>query len=104
MAPATHVIKRLQDRFDIIIHTCRSGKPKQMMVDWLASVAHCPLFLNHDYSINFNPRCPEADQKPFADVYLDNRGLTWHQFLPVEDAINALISTLPQHTYTPQTV
>ena len=101
-SPATHIIKILSNDFHIIIHTCRTGKPQEQMVEWLASKAAVQLHKRHDYSINYNPYCPEAHEKPFADVYLDNRGLRWSKDTFVVSAIDAMIASLPVHTYIPQ--
>lgn len=103
-APATFVIKGLSSKFEIIFHTCRTGSAQKMMIDWLVNDACVSLYKGHDYYINNNPYCPEAHEKPFADVYLDNRGLTWHDDLHVEEAINNLMSRLPVHKYIPQTI
>lgn len=102
-APATAVIKELSTRFELIFHTCRTGKSQEMMIHWLSNNAFCHLHRGHDYYINHNPYCPEAHEKPFADVYLDNRGLTWHEGLNVEEEITKLMSKLPKHVYIPQT-
>lgn len=103
-APATYIIQKLQRKFHIVIHTCRTGASRQMMVDWLNLKAFCPIRYGVDYEINRNSQCPEAFEKPFADVYLDNRGLRWTPELTVEDAIDEMIRQLPAHEYVPQKV
>lgn len=100
-SPATHVIKKLSDTWRIIIFTCRTGKHQQAMIDWFSNDARCRLYPKHDFYINFNPECPEAHEKPFADVYLDNRGLTFTKNLFVTKEVEFLASMLPPHIYVP---
>ena len=84
----------------IIIFTCRTHKYQDAMVRWLDWN-----MLAYD-GVNYNVDCPEAYQKLMADVYLDDRGMTFDpkdDISKLPEKIEEFLKTLPVHIYKPTT-
>lgn len=75
----------------VIVWTCRTGEAKERM----------KLFLEDNQVpfdfINENPFCPQANEKVFADVYIDDRGYSFNTWDTVIQDIEELGRNLPRH-------
>lgn len=80
----------------IIIFTCRTGNHQIKMIEWLRK-EQVPFD-----GVNYNPDCPEANQKPMADIYLDDRSITFeNNWVDIPEIVRSRLLHLPIHIYKP---
>ena len=80
----------------IIIWTCRTGRYQDTLKMWLIDNQ-----IPFDY-INENPACPDANQKIFADAYIDDRAVAFDgNFERLQTDLIAAGALWPEHVIVP---